>query len=53
MGSVLTENPKGGIAEDFGTIQRRGEALKFSLQIKTWGIAKVIKSKRALLIKSY
>ena len=30
-----------------------GEALKFSLQIKTWGIAKVIKSKRALLIKSY
>ena len=24
MGSVLTENPKGGIAEDFGTIQRGG-----------------------------
>ena len=37
MGSVLTENPKGGIAEDFGTIQRGGGALQFSLKIKTWG----------------
>ena len=29
VGSVLTENPKGGIAEDFGTIQRRGRHSNF------------------------
>ena len=33
--SVVTENPKRGIAENFGRIQRRG-ALKFTWKMKTW-----------------
>ena len=35
-GSVVTENPKEGITENFGRIQR-GESLKFAWKIKTWG----------------
>ena len=35
-GSVVTENPKGGIAENFGRIQRR-EPLKFAWKMKTYG----------------
>ena len=46
-GSVVTENPKGGITENFGRIQRGGP-LKFSWKMKTWraggGHAKNIKS---------
>ena len=45
-GSVVAENPKGGIAENFGRIQR-GEPLKFAWKMKTYGggrVAKVIKS---------
>ena len=34
-GSVVTENPKGGITENFGRIQRGGP-LKFSWKMKTW-----------------
>ena len=33
-GSVVTENPKGGINENFGRIQR-GEPLRFAWKIKT------------------
>ena len=35
-GSVVAENPKGGIAENFGRIQR-GEPLKFAWKMKTYG----------------
>ena len=35
-GSVVTENPKGGIAENFGRIQR-GEPLKCAWKMKTYG----------------
>ena len=35
MGSVVTENRKGGIAENFGRI-KRGGPLKFSWKMKTW-----------------
>ena len=35
-GSVVAKNPKGGIAENFGRIQR-GEPLKFALKMKTYG----------------
>ena len=46
-GSVVTENPKGGITENFGRIQKGGP-LKFSWKMKTWraggGDAKNIKS---------
>ena len=46
-GSVVTENPKGGIAKNFGRIQR-GEPFKFAWKMEThgWGggVAKVIKS---------
>ena len=45
-GSVVAKNPKGGIAENFGRIQR-GEPLKFAWKMKTYGgggVAKVIKS---------
>ena len=36
-GSVVTENPKGGIAENFGRIQR-GEPLKFAWKNEDiWG----------------
>ena len=44
--SVVAKNPKGGIAENFGRIQR-GEPRKFALKMKTYGgggVAKVIKS---------
>ena len=34
-GSVVTENPKGGIAENFKRIQR-GDLLKFACKMKTW-----------------
>ena len=34
-GSVVTENPKRGITETFGRIQR-GEPLKFAWKMKTW-----------------
>ena len=34
-GSVVTENPKGGITENFGRIQRGGP-LKFFWKMKTW-----------------
>ena len=34
-GSVVTENPKGGITENFGRIQRGGP-IKFSWKMKTW-----------------
>ena len=33
--SVVTENPRGGIAEIFGRI-RRGEPLKFAWKMKAW-----------------
>ena len=33
--SVVTENPRGGIAENFGRI-RRGEPLKFAWKMKAW-----------------
>ena len=33
--SVVTENPKGGIAKNFGRIQRGGP-LKFAWKMKTW-----------------
>ena len=46
-GSVVTENPKGGITGNFGRIQRGGP-LKFFWKMKTWraggGDAKNIKS---------
>ena len=45
-GSVVTENPKGEIAKNFGRIQR-GEPFKFAWKMKTYGgggVAKVIKS---------
>ena len=46
-GSVVAKNPKGGIAENFGRIQRV-EPLKFAWKMKTYGggggVAKVIKS---------
>ena len=36
--SVVTENPKRGIAEKFGRIQRwGGGAVKFAWKMKTWG----------------
>ena len=44
-GSVVTENPKRGIAENFGRIHKG--PLKFAWKMKTLGgggIAKVIKS---------
>ena len=34
-GSVVAKNPKGGIAENFGRIQR-GEPLKFAWKMKTY-----------------
>ena len=34
-GSVVTENPKGGITENFGRIQRGGP-IKFTWKVKTW-----------------
>ena len=46
-GSVVTENPKAGIDENFGRIHRGG-SLKFAWKMKTWRgggeIAEVIKS---------
>ena len=43
-GSVLTENPKAVIAENFGRIRGGGGgALKFAWKMKTGVIAKVIK----------
>ena len=35
-GSVVTENPKGGIAKNFGRIQR-GEPFKFAWKMETHG----------------
>ena len=44
-GSVVTENPKGEISENFGRITAEGGPLKFAWKMKTlgWRIAKVIK----------
>ena len=45
-GSVVTENAKGGIAKNFGRIQRR-EPFKFAWKMETYGgggAAKVVKS---------
>ena len=35
--SVVTENPKQGITENFRRIQRGGGPLKFAWKMKTWG----------------
>ena len=44
-GSVVTENPKGEITENFGRITAEGRQLKFAWKMKTLGgrIANVIK----------
>ena len=47
-GSVLTENPKGGIAENFGRSQR-GKPLKFAWKMKTCGGGGIGESHQKLL----